>query len=321
MRINITPQQLAAFLRVAETLSFSEAATQLAVSQPALSRTIRLMEETLGARLLDRDTRNVTLTPAGQELRPIALRIVREFESSFSELSRFVTGQRGRVVIATLPSMAAVLLPGTIAHFRETRPDVDFQILDAHSGQVHDSVADGLAEIGLTAQPSPDRQLVYHPLLTDEFGLVCRKDDPLAEGGAVPWSIFGNRSFIAMSKGSSVRASTDAAFLQARLPVAPLFECSFLATARALVNARLGITALPGLTVPLMAESGLVWRRLIDPVLCRSLGVVHRAGATLAPATLDFIAHLRQEVRRRSAAVHEEGAVRPVEETAGSPPW
>ncbi|TBW34862.1 LysR family transcriptional regulator [Siculibacillus lacustris] len=310
MRINVTPQQLAAFLEVAETASFSEAASRLSLSQPALSRTIRVIEETLGARLFDRDTRNVALTPAGHELAPIAARIVREFDSSFSELARFVTGRSGRVVIATLPSMAAVLLPGAIARFRETRPDVDFQILDAHSGAVQDAVADGRAEIGLTARPSPDRQLAYHPLMTDEFGLVCRRDDPLAAEAEVSWRVFADRPFIAMSPGSSVRAITDSAFLQHAVPVATLFECGFLATARALVDARLGITALPGLTVPLMAETGLVWRPLVDPVYRRSLGVVRRIGATLAPATLDFIADLRGEVHRRSIDVRLAGAIR-----------
>ncbi|PKU24607.1 LysR family transcriptional regulator [Telmatospirillum siberiense] len=308
MRINVTPQQLSAFLKVAETGSFSEAALRLSVSQPALSRTIRMVEETLGARLFDRDTRNVALTPAGHELKPIALRIVREFDNSFSELSRFITGRRGRVTIATLPSMAAVLLPGAIVRFRETRPDVDFQIIDAHSMSVEDDIAEGLAEIGLTARPNPDRDLVYHPLLSDEFGLVCRRDDPLAAGESVGWDVFADRRFIAMSSGSSVRAITDAAFLQQGMAVAPLFECGFLATARALVDARLGITALPGLTVPLMAESGLVWRPLV-PAFRRSLGVVRRAGASLSPATLDFIALLRQEVRRREQDRANAGAI------------
>jgi len=315
MRINVTPQQLKAFLRVADTGSFSEAASQLALSQPALSRTIRVIEESLGIRLFDRDTRNVALTPAGHELRPIALRIVREFDTSFSEFSRFVSGRRGRVVIATLPSMAAVLLPGAVARFRDTRPDVDFQILDAHSGSVQTAVAEGLAEIGLTAQPTPDRDLVYRPLLSDDFGLVCRRDDVLASRESVSWRIFADRPFIAMSSGSSVRAITDAAFLQCGMAIAPLFDCGFLATARALVHAGLGITALPGLTVPLMAETGLVWRPLVEPTLRRSLGVVHRAGATLAPATQDFISHLQQEVRRREREPAAAGAIRAADET------
>jgi DNA-binding transcriptional LysR family regulator len=303
MRINLTPQQLAAFLRVAETLNFGEAAIRLGMSQPALSRTIRHVEETLGERLFDRDTRNVALTPAGRELEPIARRIVNEFESDVSDLARFITGRRGRIAVAALPSMAAVLLPSAIVRFRQQRPDVDFDIRDAISGGVLDAVGEGLSEIGLTARPGPDRAIAYEPLLGDDFGLVCRADDPLARRSYASWTVFAERPFIAMSQGSSVRTMTDSAFLECGLQVAPLFSCVFLATARAMVFNGLGIAALPALTVPLMAEAGLVWRPLVDPVRHRSLGLVRRAGATLSPATRDFIDVLRVEIRRREADV------------------
>ncbi|MFC7557297.1 LysR family transcriptional regulator [Pseudoroseomonas wenyumeiae] len=115
MRINVTPQQLNCFLRISEAGSFSAAAKQLGVSQPALSRTIRLMEEALGTRLFDRDTRNVALTPAGSELRPIAERLLAEFQGAFGELAQFIAGREGRVTIAALPSIAAMLLPTAIA--------------------------------------------------------------------------------------------------------------------------------------------------------------------------------------------------------------
>lgn len=310
MSINVTPQQLSAFLRVAETLNFGEAANHLGLSQPALSRTIKTIEDTLGTRLFDRDTRNVSLTPAGRELEPIARRIVREFDAGFSDLGRFVTGRRGRVVVAALPSMAAVLLPAAIARFRGERPDVEFEIVDAISGSVLDTVAEGRAEIGLTARPTPGRDLVYEPLLSDDFGLVVRRDDPLAERPYSSWQVFADRPFIAMSPGASVRAITDSAFLECGLAIAPLFSCGFLATARALVHERLGITALPGLTVPLMAEAGLVWRPLVDPVRRRSLGFVRRAGATLSPATHDFIAQMRREIRRREQDASLGGGIR-----------
>src|SRR5882762_8385387 len=94
-----SPQQLEAFLRIAEMGSFSKAARRLAVSQPALSRTIRLMEEDLGVRVFDRDTRNVVLTPAGMELKPIAERLTAEWRSAFGELSQFVAGRRGRITV------------------------------------------------------------------------------------------------------------------------------------------------------------------------------------------------------------------------------
>ena len=297
MRISPSPQQLAAFLHLARSGSFSEAARLQGVSQPALSRTVQQLEEMVGQRLFDRTTRSVALTPTGQELLPIAERLVSEFDSSFCELARFVAGRRGRVVVAALPSIAAVMLPPAIARYRLDHPDVEVAIMDGLSGSVLDAVAEGRADIGLTIKPSPRATLNYRPLMSDEFGLVCRPDDALAGEGALPWSVFEQRPFVAMAPESSVRQMTDAAFLQAGLAIPPLYGCAFLGTTGHLVAAGLGITALPRLTLPLLGRLGLIWRRLERPVMRRHMGAVTRAGRTPAPAALAFLAALQGQAK------------------------
>ncbi|MHB0707197.1 LysR family transcriptional regulator [Roseomonas mucosa] len=298
MRINLNLQQLSAFLQLARTGSFSEAARQLGVSQPALSRMVQQMEETVGARLFDRTTRSVALTPTGQDLCPIAERLVAEFDSSFSELGRFIEGRRGRVAVAALPSVAAVLLPPAIAQYRQGRADVEVAVLDGLSGSVLDAVTEGRADIGLTIRPSPRTTLSYRPLVSDEFGLVCRPDDALAgDGSPLPWSAFEGRPFVAMAPESSVRQMTDAAFLQAGLAIPPLYGCAFLGTTGHLVASGLGITALPRLTMPLLGRLDLVWRRLEHPVMRRQIGVVTQSRRSLAPAALAFLAVLEQQAR------------------------
>lgn len=301
MRISLTPQQLSAFLHLACTGSFSEAARLQGVSQPALSRAVQQMEVTVGRRLFDRTTRSVALTPTGEELRPIAERLVAEFDGAFGELARFVEGRRGQVAVAALPSVAAVLLPPAVARYREGHPEVEVAILDGLSGSVLDAVAEGRADIGLTIQPSPRATLAYRPLLSDEFGLVCRPDDELAGDGPLPWSAFKGRPFVAMAPESSVRQMTDAAFLQAGLAIPPLYGCAFLGTTGHLVAAGLGITALPRLTLPLLGRLGLGWRRLERPLMRRQMGVVTRVGRTLAPAAQAFLVALDQEARTLSA--------------------
>ncbi len=297
MRINLSPRQLLCFLRVAEFGSFSAAAHALGVSQPALSRTIRQVEDAIGARLFDRDTRNVVLTHAGAELRPLAERLVTEFGGAYGALARFVAGQTGRLTVAALPSIAAVLLVPAIARFARTNPDVEVAILDALSGSVLDAVAEGRADAGLTIRPAPRATLTYKPLLSDEFGLVCRPDDALAGDGPLPWSVFPGRPFVAMAPESSVRQMTDAAFLQAGLGISPLYGCAFLGTTGHLVAAGLGITALPRLTLPLLGRPGLVWRRLERPVMRRQMGVVTRIGRTPSPAALRFLKALDEEAK------------------------
>jgi LysR family transcriptional regulator, carnitine catabolism transcriptional activator len=297
MRISPSPQQLAAFLHLARSGSFSEAARLHGVSQPALSRTVQQLEEVIGQRLFDRTTRSVALTSTGQELLPIAERLVAEFDSSFGELARFVAGRCGRVALAALPSIAAVLLPPAIARYRLDHPDVEVAIIDGLSGSVLDAVAEGRADIGLTIKPSPRTTLSYRPLMSDEFGVVCRPDDALAGEEALPWSVFAQRPFVAMAPESSVRQMTDAAFLQAGLAIPPLYGCAFLGTTGHLVAAGLGITALPRLTLPLLGRLGLVWRRLERPVMRRHMGAVTRAGRTPAPAALVFLAALQGQAK------------------------
>ena len=88
---------------------------------------------------------------------------------------------------------------------------------------------------------------------------------------------------------------TDAAFIQAGLAVAPLYECAFLGTTGHLVAAGLGITALPRLTLPLLGAAGLVWRPLMRPTLDRSIGVLTRVGHAPSPAAERFLAALMQD--------------------------
>jgi LysR family transcriptional regulator, carnitine catabolism transcriptional activator len=292
MRINIGSRQLACFLQVAKDESFSEAARKLAVSQPALSRTIRMIEDELGITLFDRDTRNVSLTPAGVELRAIAERIVHESDTGFSEFSQYLEGRRGRIVVSALPSVAAVLLPRAIVVFRRTRPDVDFTIHDRLNEAVIREVSSGHAEIGLTVRPPASERLAYQPLISDEFGLVCRADDALAGEGPLPWSVFADRPFVGMAPESSVRQMTDAAFLQAEMPVSPQYECAFLGTAGHLVAAGLGVTAFPRFTMTLTGQPDLVWRPLVTPSMVRSIGAVVRVGRTLSPAATEFLSVL-----------------------------
>ncbi len=311
MRMRPTPQQLACFLAVAEHESFSDAARHLALSQPALSRTIRLVEEALGARLFDRDTRNVVLTPVGRELRPVAERLTAEFRSAFDELGRFVAGRGGRVTVAALPSLAAVFLPGAIAAFRVSHPEVQVLIDDRLSGSVLDAVLTGQSDIGLTVEPPRSGGLTCTLLTADRFALVCRADDPLAARPSLPWSVFAERRFIAMARSSSVRAMTDAAFLQAGLAIPMLYECTALGTTGHLVAAGLGITALPRLTLPLTAAPGLVWRPLVQPTIRRHLGVVTRAGRSLSPAAEVFCRLLHRHARSAAHGAASSGAASP----------
>lgn len=289
MSHQIELRELRLFRGVAEHGSFSLCAEHCGISQPALSRTIKLMEDRLGVRLFDRDTRTVALSSYGRHLLPIAERVLREVEAGLDSLDQLASGARGRIVVASLPSLSATVLPRAISAFRETAPDVEFELIDALSGDIAEAVIQGRADLGLALRPIKDDLFNYEEIGLDLFGLVCREDDPMAVGPRVSWRDFEMRPFIAMASNSSVRLMTDAAFVQVRSPVKPLYECSQMATVGALVLNGLGVSALPRLAMPLTAASGLVWRSLSQPSLKRSVGIITRRNQAVSPTLASFI--------------------------------
>lgn len=301
MQTRLTVPQLASFLKLAELLSFRDAALALGISQPALSRTVQLIEGRVGARLFDRDTRKVTLTPAGEKLRPLADRLLKEYDATFNELDAFINGQQGHIRIAALPSVAAALLPATIARYQKHSPGVRIDIWEDVTFPVHRAVRMGDADLGLATPPQATGELNYKPLMRDELVLVCKADDPLTECMEYDWSVFLDRPFIGMSPESALRVMMDNAFQQSGVRVNPLFNCKQLSTIGGLITASLGISALPWLTLPQLGPSPLTWRSLKGPTAARSIGIVTLAGHSPSPATLLFLRELEAQGRLLSS--------------------
>jgi LysR family transcriptional regulator, carnitine catabolism transcriptional activator len=293
----ITPNlaSLRAFVAVARAGSFSEAARLLNVSQPALSRTIRLLEEQVDARLFDRDTRNLTQTAAGAALLPVAERLVGDFDHAFAELAQLFAGERGRLVVGALPSLAARLLPRLIRDFQVRHPLVEIVVRDTLSGALERQFQERQIDLALTAYVQPSGELHFTPIATEPFGLVCRMTDDLADARPTTWDVFKRHPFLAMAPLSSVRIATDLAFSQAGIEAPPLFECAHLATLGGLIEAGLGISALPRSVLALLGPASFVWRPLENPVVERTIGLARPARRTLSPAAEAFAAHVIRE--------------------------
>lgn len=297
--MDATLRQLAAYVAVAKAASFTAAAAQLHVSQSTLSRAVADLERVLDVRLLERDTRNVQLTAAGLETLRVAEQIVGAHESGMKELRRYLLGESGVVAVATLPSVAAVLLPRMISAFRRQRPRVAVRIMDGLERAVLGRVLSGDADFAITTVgASPDR-LDHRPLIRDQFHAVLPEGHSLADRDEVTWEDLAAEPFLAVGPQSSVRRLTDAAFAQAGAAVTPAAEASNVATVGGLVAAGLGVSAMPALVLPLLGPGHVVHRRLTGPVVERRLDVVVRARRTLplaAAAFLDVLEEFRTEL-------------------------
>lgn len=126
MRINFEFLDMRAFVTIAELRSFRSAAEVLGVSQPALSRRLKALEQALGVALLERSTRHVAPTIAGRQLAPIVRRMISELESSVLSLNGSSSDRQGRVTIACIATAAVTFLPRVIENYYKQFPKVHF---------------------------------------------------------------------------------------------------------------------------------------------------------------------------------------------------
>ncbi|MCD9120633.1 LysR family transcriptional regulator [Cupriavidus sp. UGS-1] len=300
MRTSLTLKQLEAILAIAKHGNFTAAAEHLHVSQPALSRIVRLAEESLGTRIFDRDTRSVTLTPEGEELIPIATRVLDEFNESTGELYQFMEGKRGRVRVSALPSIAQYLLLDSVKRYCTDYPGVGFTLRVDTADQILALLERREIDVGLGVQPPPDGRFNYRHLYDDHFVLVCPRDDALNDhktrDRALSWRVFASRPFIAVTPGTSTRAATDAAFIEAGVTIRPVLEVASmdLQFIGGLVASGLGLTALPRSTFTHLGQAGLAARSLNDPVMQRRIGILSLAGRSMSTAVERFCSYVEQ---------------------------
>lgn len=287
--MDLSLRQLRAYAAVARAGSFTAAARELRVSQSALSRTVAELERRMRVRLLERDTRKVALTAHGEELLRTAEHVLDVHDSELRRLERYLAGESGTVTIATLPSVAAVLLPGVVATFRRKRPDIGVRILDGLARTVLDRVTAGEADLAITIAEDLPSGLRATPLVRDRFYAALPPEHPLAGCDRLTWARLAAEPFIAIGTDSSVRLFTDRAFTRAGAAPARVIEAGNVATVGGLIAARLGTSALPALVRALMSFTDLAHRPLTDPEVDRGLSVVLPADRTLPPPAARFL--------------------------------
>src|SRR5215211_1752919 len=288
MRINLEILDMRAFIAASELRSFHGAAEALGLSQPALSRRIRGLEESLGTALLERSTRRVAPTAVGRQLEPIMRRLIEELETAVLSLSEVGPKQHGRVTIASIPTAAVYFLPQVIHDFNKQLPNIRFRIFDLSSNEGLESIARGEVEFGINILGATHPDLTVTSLLQDPFMLVCRRDDPLARRRKVAWQEIQDRRLIGVSRESGNRIVLDNALAQANIQIGWFYEVNHLSTAYGLMETGLGAAVLPRLATPPNEHPIIVAKPIVDPIVSRTIGVLERRSGKLSPAAQRF---------------------------------
>jgi DNA-binding transcriptional LysR family regulator len=295
--------QLLAFERVVREGSFSRAAWALDVTQPTISARIQTLEQDVGGPLFVRGGRRIVLTERGESFLPYARRALEVLAEGVEAVRLTQVGQRGRVTVGTLPSLAGGFLASAIARFHTAHPQVELFVRSGHSDQIVEMVRDGMVKVGLITAPllNPDLTPLLH--FREPLVLVVPAGHALARRGPVALHEVerAGRPFLLVRWGPSMNP------VLARLDpqVGPVVEVP-IDTVQHLLRRGMGVAFLTRtLVMDDLAAGRLVEIAVSDlpPLIRESTLVCLARGGALSAAVDDFVAALREEADALGLAV------------------
>jgi LysR family transcriptional regulator, transcription activator of glutamate synthase operon len=288
-------RQLRYLVALAEELNFTRAAASEHIAQPALSQQIRRLEEEVGLALVERTTRRVALTDAGELLVVRARRILSELESAQTELQALRGMYTGHVTIGAMHTMGPVDLSLALAVFHERHPGVGFTVREQTSEEMAEMLRVDeldLAFLSVTER-GESHGLGLYQLLSEELVVVLPKQHPLGHRRRLRMAELAEEPFISYRQGSRLRELLIAAGRHAGYEPRVTLESNESQRVRRLVARGLGVAILPRSDAEEPGAEVCV-ATLTEPALARDITLAWREGRRHAPATAEFLELARE---------------------------
>jgi len=246
----VTVQQLRYFAAVAQYLHFGRAAKACYISQPSLSHAISELETELNIKLVERDSRTVSLTPAGKSLYEDAQEILKSIDAAIIRARRADSGFTGSLHIAALGGLAAESLPVFISNFRKKYPTVDITFTQTNMKNINMQLQTGVIDVAMTRELDiihQPNEIQWATIFQDRFGLVVQKSDPLCSEKTISLANLKERSFIFLDQAVTPHVFDYTMQLCTSRGLLPRIDytAETLEIACALIKSNLGIAVLP----------------------------------------------------------------------------
>lgn len=251
----------------------------------------------MGVRLLDRTTREVILTEAGQRLAKRVERLLDELQATLLDARSFGVQRSGTVRVASSQTISAHLMPQCIAAGEQQYPEIRFLLRDQSQQQVLQSIRNAEVDFGIVVDPVQAVDLDCEPILHEPFLLLCRNDHPFAALQTVEWSALNGCRLVLQDYASGSRPLIDSALRQQRVNAQVVQEIGHPATLFPMVTAGIGVSIFPALALPLPEGGQLAVRRLV-PEINRALMLVRRKNRSLTPAAEVIWQIVREQAER-----------------------
>ncbi len=290
--------QLRHFVWVAELKGFHAAAEKAHRTQPAISLSIKDLENKLGESLFEKrnaKSANAELTPFGRHFLPQAKELIAHHDRIAEDMTLMAEHKTGHLRLASVPSIASRMLPDILSRFVANAPDLHISFYDDNAAAVLSMVENQQVDFGIAslwhAEEHGDKS--FTPIWEDHVGVVCRRDHPLAERKELNWETLREHRLI--SNGTSrLLEGTEAEPLLADSQ----FYISNMISLVAMLEAGLGVTTLPRFAFP-QESSTLTFIPLSTPQVVRSIGIVRLSNKSLSPAAEALVQFILQQCQPR----------------------
>jgi LysR family transcriptional activator of glutamate synthase operon len=283
-------RQLRYLVALADECHFTRAAAREHIAQPALSQQIRRLEAEVGLALVERTTRKVALTGAGELLVARARHILSELDAATAELQTLAGVQGGRLSVGALHTMGPVDLSLLLASFHRNHPAVELTVREQSSEELAEMLRDDVIDLAFLSvtERIQSHGLQLHRLVSEELVAVLPTAHPLAGRAGVALTELAGDPFVSFRPGSRLRELLDSAAAGAGFEPRIALESNESRRIRSLVSGGLGVAILPrsdaaGPGAPVAVT------RLIEPALTRDITLALRLGRRHSPAATAFL--------------------------------
>ena len=282
--MNITLKQLEYFIALAEARNFGRAAALVHVTQPALSVQIRELEDRLGAKLVERQPRDVVLTPTGHDVLRHAKRVLADMRD-LQDAARLRDGLSGRVTLGVIPTVAPYLLPVALPILRGRNVNLDLRVRESRTERLIEELQNGTLDAAVIALPSDVPALVEHPLFQDRF-LLAGSLSQISKLAAAPETLrpttIDPDRLLLLEEGHCLSDQALEVCAMERSATRVDLSASSLATLCRLVAEGFGLTFLPeiALASECKAVPDMATLRFGAPQPSRQIGLVRRKGSS-----------------------------------------
>lgn len=285
-------RQLRVFVAVAEHQNFTRAAESLRIAQPAVSISIRKLEEELELILLNRQEKKVSLTAEGETLLIHARRILDDCRAAEDDMAELKGLGRGEVKIGIPPMMSAYFFPRIIMKFRSRYPDLKVVVTGDGAARIQSLIARGEIDMGVIAGHKIAEGVEHQHFLSEEIVACVPRDHPFVAAGRVTLSEFFKQPLILYTPGYYMRELMDGLLEKSTERPEIVFETNLFSLVRSMVNERMGISTFLRMVIGDDPDLAAV---SFDPPLYLDLDIAWKENRHLSTANRAFIDFLLEQ--------------------------